>query len=305
MDILIGADPEFFLKDKETGKFVSAYGMIEGTKKNPLKVDGGAVQVDGMALEFNIDPARSRKEFSGNITKVLAQLRAMIPDKYEFVFTPVAHFGEEYIQSQPPEAKVLGCDPDFNAYRDGAPNPTPDGSLGFRTASGHIHIGWTNDVSITDPEHLDACHMLIKQLETVLGTSSLAWDDDTTRRELYGKAGSYRPKPYGVEYRTLSNAWLRSPNLIDYVYNTAYWAVSELLEGRQHYVSYYAGGVENTINTNKVSRAYEIVNRLGLYDENVFTLFSMRIRQANILAGGDTYMAATTGTNTFMDFGNA
>jgi hypothetical protein len=56
MEFKIGADPEFFLRDKATGKFVSAHGLIPGTKRQPMKVDKGAVQVDGMALEFNIDP---------------------------------------------------------------------------------------------------------------------------------------------------------------------------------------------------------------------------------------------------------
>jgi hypothetical protein len=39
------------------------------------------------------------------------------------------------------------------------------------------------------------------------------------RRELYGKAGAFRPKPYGVEYRVLSNRWLNSEALIRWVYN--------------------------------------------------------------------------------------
>ena len=55
--ILVGCDPEVFVA--KGGKFISAHGMIPGTKKAPHKVERGAVQVDGMALEFNIDPAAS------------------------------------------------------------------------------------------------------------------------------------------------------------------------------------------------------------------------------------------------------
>jgi len=56
--ILVGCDPEYFVK--KNGIFQSAHGLIMGDKKNPQKVRNGAVQVDGMAVEFNIDPALVR-----------------------------------------------------------------------------------------------------------------------------------------------------------------------------------------------------------------------------------------------------
>src|SRR5688572_15153592 len=132
MDILIGADPELFVK--KDGKAVSAFNLIEGTKHNPQQVDGGAVQVDGMALEFNITPSASKNEFKDNIHRVLSQLRAMVPREYEFDFSSVAHFDPDYIANQPEDAKRLGCDPDFNAWAGGTPNPMPDAGKSFRTA---------------------------------------------------------------------------------------------------------------------------------------------------------------------------
>ena len=50
--ILVGCDPEIFVK--QAGVFKSAHGLVVGDKKDPQKVNKGAVQVDGMALEFNI-----------------------------------------------------------------------------------------------------------------------------------------------------------------------------------------------------------------------------------------------------------
>ena len=70
MQILVGADPELFVKNPNSGEFISAHGMVPGTKYDPYKVDKGAIQVDGMALEFNIDPARTVDEFVRNITEV-------------------------------------------------------------------------------------------------------------------------------------------------------------------------------------------------------------------------------------------
>ncbi|OYV41139.1 MAG: hypothetical protein B7Z80_02685 [Rhodospirillales bacterium 20-64-7] len=57
-------------------------------------------------------------------------------------------------------------------------------------------------------------------MDYFLGIHSLLWDKDGTRRKLYGKAGAFRPKPYGMEYRVLSNRWLDSPDLTRWVYNT-------------------------------------------------------------------------------------
>lgn len=234
--VKIGCDPEFFLK--KDGKFVSAHGMIEGTKKNPQPVKDGAVQVDGMALEFNINPAETAEEFKNNIKSVLSDLRKMIPEEYEFCFVPVADFGREYIDQQPEEAKVLGCEPDFNAYTS-KPNPTPDANKGFRTASGHIHIGWTEGQDITDPEHVEACEMFVKQMDWFLGIPSLMYDKDNTRRQLYGKAGAYRPKHYGVEYRVLSNFWLNPKNeeFLDYIFPATITAFDELVKGNYFFNS--------------------------------------------------------------------
>ncbi len=41
-----------------------------------------------------------------------------------------------------------------------------------------------------------------------LGLPSAGADKQGKRRELYGKAGRYRPTSYGIEYRVLSNYWL-------------------------------------------------------------------------------------------------
>ena len=114
--ILVGCDPEIFVK--QGGKFISAHGLIQGDKENPHKVPKGAVQVDGMALEFNIDPADSEHVFVDNVNSVLATLRAMVPE-YDLAPVPVADFPLEYIAAQPMAARILGCDPDYCAYQIG------------------------------------------------------------------------------------------------------------------------------------------------------------------------------------------
>lgn len=206
-----GCDPELFIMNSD-GKYVSAEGLIPGTKENPYPVKKGAVQVDGMAAEFNIDPATNFKDFSMNITTVMGALTKMLPPGYMLVQKPAVYFDEDVWESTSEEAKMLGCTPDFNAWT-GEVNPPPDGDQHprLRTASGHIHIGW-QDGDAFDPEHIKNCRDLVKQLDWYLGAWSVAVDKDNTRRSLYGKAGACRFKPYGVEYRVLSNFWVKSPD---------------------------------------------------------------------------------------------
>jgi hypothetical protein len=255
-DFKLGADPEFFVKDGD--KFVSAHDLVKGTKHNPLRVTKGAVQVDGMALEYNINAAQSSPEFIVNNRTVLNQLRDMVDPKLSFAFTPVAQFGYDYIQAQPEDAKKLGCTPDFNAYT-GEENPPPDAEMPFRTASGHIHIGWTQDMDIDDPEHLEACRMMVKQLDGLLGCASVVWDPDPTRRQLYGKAGAFRPKSYGVEYRVMSNAWLNSDWQMDFVFCAAHYAFSTLLNGKVFFAN-NPEKVQKAINNSDVRKCYELAS---------------------------------------------
>jgi len=248
---------------------MSAHGIIPGNKKAPHKVKKGAVQVDGMALEFNIEPASNYRQFSGNITAVLEQLRSMVPEDLQFQVTPVAHFTEEYLKSQPEEATELGCEPDYNAWT-GQVNPTPDATRTFRTASGHIHIGWTEGMDIRDPDHIEACEMLVKQLDYTVGIMSLVWDPDHQRRQLYGMPGAYRPKPYGVEYRVLSNMWLKDNLYRKIVWAGVKFAFDSLLKGERLYkrrtmhenIPKFATGDSYLGDLNIVNEAIEVAGRL-------------------------------------------
>lgn len=256
---LLGADPEVFVR--KDGRLVSGFGLIAGTKKQPAPVERGAVQVDGMALEFNIHPAASKEEFSLNIQTVLAQLKALVPD-HEIAIQAVAKFGHEYMATQPAEALELGCDPDFNAYT-GRTNDRPDGDRPFRTAAGHVHVGWCQGADVNNIDHRGDCEAVIRQMDYYLGVPSLLLDPDEERRQLYGAAGAYRPKPYGAEYRVLSNFWLKSPELIEWVYTQTMLALAALERGD------VAPNCEDIINSNNKDLAKQIVANMGWELPNV------------------------------------
>lgn len=261
MEIKIGADPELFIRDNKTGKIISAHGLFPGTKDEPYKVKHGAIQVDGMAAEYNILPASTVDEFVYYHLSVLCDLRDEIKARnpeldFSFVFTPVADFGAEYIAEQPLEARQLGCTPDFNAWEDGAVNPTPDAEMPFRTASGHIHIGWGSDYDIDDPEHIEACCMMVKQLDAQIACpyALLEGDDGARRRELYGKAGAFRPKKYGVEWRVLSNCWLSNTWYMRNVFGNVKEAFENLLGGYKRYEHPSYAQVRKWLDENNVER---------------------------------------------------
>lgn len=228
MNITIGADPEIFIQDKN-GKAVSAHNLIPGTKKKPHPVPNGAVQVDGVAAEFNIDPASTEEEFVTYINSVMNTLKSMFPKEHEPLIAPTAQFE---LDSLPPEVTELGCEVDYNAYT-GEVNPEPDASVDYRTGAGHIHIGWGEDLGLDDPEHKEACEMLAKQLDMHLALPALLFDTDYKRRKLYGKIGAFRPKTYGMEYRVLSNAWLKDERLIRWVFTSTQKAFEKLVAGNQ------------------------------------------------------------------------
>lgn len=229
--LLIGADPEFFIKKRR--HIISAHPYPFGTKARPKETQHGCIQIDGIALECNVTPSKTASEFVTNVRGVLADLTAelqMYEPGAEVVAKPSIFMGHTRLAALPLYASELGCRPDYNAWT-GQKNPSPDARSPIRTASGHIHVGWTSGKGIRDKDHFDECVRVAQQLDYYIGLPSLLWDKDTRRRTLYGRAGSFRPKPYGMEYRALSNAWVRTDRLVEWVFTATHTAVTQLFDG--------------------------------------------------------------------------
>lgn len=210
----IGCDPEFFVAKR--GVPVPACGLVPGTKDEPFKTEVGAMQVDGLALEININPvplmSSHINEFDRRIIATLRTTRdAAIKNggQLSVYKGSVAEFSEETMDGLSDDDKRLGCDPDWNAYTC-QPNETPDGSVNFRAAGGHIHIGWDDTASnpVDDPDYIAMCADFVKVMDLFVGIPMKILDTEERRRQMYGKAGAFRPKPYGVEYRSPSNWWI-------------------------------------------------------------------------------------------------
>lgn len=222
MDFLIGADPEVFVGDDQQVR--SIIGKIGGTKDFPLALpigDGFAVQEDNVALEFNIPASRSRAEFVRNITLATGFLEDHVRSQHglHFVKQSAISFPQEELND--PRALVFGCDPDFNAWTR-ARNPRPSAKdKNLRSCGGHLHVG----VDGVD------CIAGVKACDLFAGVPSVLMDSGEDRRKLYGGPGAFRVKPYGFEYRTLSNFWIFSPRTIEWAYNAVDRALEAVASG--------------------------------------------------------------------------
>jgi hypothetical protein len=246
VEFSVGADPEAFMGMKEGTeiKFVSAHNAVPGTKEKPFLVDKGAVQVDGMALEFNIDPAYSFEEFKGNLDTVQNTLKGMIGD-HVFLEDASVFFNEDFTKDIPDLNLMLGCSSDYNGWTMGE-NPSPDATEMMRTAGGHIHIGGFPTDSPFATEHFSLCAKLARTLDETLGVYSILWDKDDKRRSMYGQAGSFRPKSYGMEYRTLSNKWIFNEKLVRFVYDSIEEALNKMFEKNYEPQSYIRDIINNS-----------------------------------------------------------
>lgn len=220
MNRLIGIDPEVFLQDKLRSQFVSSIGKFGGSKYKPLpfgNIDGFALQEDNVALEFNTPPTKDAKEFVEYVNIALKELEERAQKQgLTLAIVASAIFPDDQLNTE--AARRFGCDPDFSAWTM-EKNPPPiatDSNL--RSAGGHVHVGvrdWNLDQKLG----------LVRAMDLHLGVPSCRLDPDNRRRDLYGKAGAFREKPYGVEYRTLSNFWLASDQLKEWVFNQSQEAV--------------------------------------------------------------------------------
>jgi hypothetical protein len=176
-------------------------------------------------VEFNIVPAKTAKQFADNVKLVMDHLVKEITAKGLVVaIQPSAIFEEKQLDH--PQAQEIGCMGDFNAWTC-EPNPTLNADiLGLvRTAGAHVHVSFDHNGG--RPKQ-DAQVKVVRMLDLALGLPSVWLDKDELRRKFYGKAGAFRAKAYGVEYRTLSNFWIKNRPLTEWTFKQVQWAFKKI-----------------------------------------------------------------------------
>ena len=110
---------------------------------------------------------------------------------------------------------------------------------------------------------MSKAYAVAQQLDISLGLASLFYDDDVRRRSMYGKAGCCRIKGYGVEYRTLSNAWLLTAQRMAWVFRTTKQSVEMLMNGRALFMETNED-IQAIINNSDKAKAEKLVKQFGL-----------------------------------------
>lgn len=191
---------------------------ITGTKLKPVWEPRGSVQLDNVLIELGCVPATDRDSWIQVCTEtkelMLATLAAMelLPSPLSVIdFGPYIYISDN--------ALVGGCMPELDVYKGKERPPLSMANMGtVRTAGGHIHLG--------GKEVIDNREAVVRALDATL----YAWSvdngiTDVSREVWYGGKGTYRAKPYGVEYRALDNGWFMKDK-----YGEVYDIISDTLE---------------------------------------------------------------------------
>lgn len=97
-NVTVGADPELFLKSKDSGEFVPSFFVIKGDKNNPTPIsdDGHNIQCDNVMVEYGIPPSKTAEEFVKHNMFVQNYLKDKVAEQnnLELVIFPYAEFDE-------------------------------------------------------------------------------------------------------------------------------------------------------------------------------------------------------------------
>ena len=238
-DLQLGCDPEFFFAQdgKVIGaeKVLPANGILAAEKQRVSGAGAGgswdnptAFVLDGVQVELNPKPTYCRAHIGNQLRVAFIALKEHLnkvgEGKIKASFSSVIEIDQHELDGLSEKAKVFGCAPSLNQYDKGATVSVDAATYLKRSAGGHIHLGLE---AYLIPHHA----RLVPLMDIIVGNTCVMIDRDpeaATRRLHYGRAGEHRLPKHGLEYRTLSNFWLRSYPLLSLVLGLSRLAVGVL-----------------------------------------------------------------------------
>ena len=218
-NVHVGCDPEVFVVHNKSGRVVPSYGLIPGTKENPERIEDVFVSVDGVAAEFGIDPTDDEKTFVGRVKKGVLVLQDILGKDYSLRIAPSAYVDKEDLKGVPEAVLELGCAPDRDAYWGNVfPLDRKKIPEGFFFCGGHVHVGWDVNLDPDDEDVIKDARVAAIMMDQWLGAPLNHMDTNPQRARIYGTPGRFRATPYGLEYRTLSNSWIKDRKSAAYVF---------------------------------------------------------------------------------------
>lgn len=294
-EVFVGLDSEFFFVEPKLDVVVPAH-MLLPNKFDPKVVvedrtgaspdstgKGVALHYDGIQGEFSAVESRNPQDVLRRIQVAvhhiceLAEGQNLRVSLQGAIPVDIAKF-DEY----PEDAVEFGCDADYISWLDGVENPISCAAEdhAVRYAGTHLHLGVPEEEhdqhlirTLLEPESRIE---IVKTLDFLVGNTAVLLDqapESTLRRQLYGKAGTFRPTDYGVEYRALSSFMMVSPHLLPTLWALARESVRLVMEGRQEelFEEIFPGHIIQAINDNDYRLAkknwHEIQEALGGFFE--------------------------------------
>ena len=258
-NITLGTDPELFLQ--KDNKIISAIGKIGGSKSEPQPIsdDGHFIQEDNVAIEYNIPACKTINDwiFHHNFVKDYLEVLASGMG-CTLAIQPIATLEDSELDND--MARLAGCTPDFDVWNECINEPVDLSITNKRSAGGHISVGWDD---FTQDQQLD----IIKAMDATLGLESVLLDNDTERKKLYGKAGCFRFTAFGIEYRSLSNFWIKTDESLKWAWNTTMKAIELVNSGKIEEVKKHGDRIVEAINTNNKELASELLNEFSKIQE--------------------------------------
>jgi len=227
--MLLGADPEFFVLDSDYS-VLNAIKFIKNNKKTPKKINDYKFFYDNIALEVNFTPAKTKDELVSKIDKCFSETKKLLGGNK---ISLQAHAIVNSIELKDKNAKEINCEPDIDSYKF-CYNKLPSNlynNTNERCIGGHVHIGGFKNDLICDPFMKP---LFVYMLDLFLAIPYNLLDNSVAsskRRKTYGKAGSYRCKPYGIEYRVLSPFWLQNDQTVQLLYDICDFVFHEMSDG--------------------------------------------------------------------------
>ncbi len=264
----IGTDPEFFITNIK-GEYINAEKMFPGTKEEPHVMKSGAgLQTDNVAVEFASPVGETGEDLVKKLRATFNELFKMIPEGHVMDFAASAEFPEKELQT--PQAQLFGCSASYCAWALKENDQPCAINSNLRSTGAHIHIGKVEgdgNAFLYDPY---GKINTVRMCDSFHGIISIVLDQNAAsvkRRELYGKAGEHRPTEYGVEYRSLSSFWLKSPNLVMMIDSLTQDALQAVREERHDELIEKLGGpelIQSIINTGNVNKAEKAIDEVLL-----------------------------------------
>lgn len=258
-NVLIGADIELFLRNKNTKEIVTAEGIAKGTKDEPFCFDDSnkffATSLDNVLYEFGLPPCNTAGDYYKAIQHSIRYINSVLPLDLETIALPAARLDERFLQTE--NAKRFGCSPSTNCWTQQPVYPQPTGD-NLRSAGFHIHYSYdepNNEISLN----------ISKAMDLFLGVPSIIIEPENERKAVgYGCAGNMRLKNYGGEYRTLSSYFTGSQALSEWCFNNTHKAIEFLNNGGIESIINLGDDIQDCINNSNKEMAKQFIDNFNI-----------------------------------------